>query len=110
MKRVMIESPFAGDVAANSRYARACMMDSLARGEAPLAGHLLWTQVLHDARADERAQGLDCCLSWLFAAELVAVYTDRGVSPGMARAIEAAISTGMPVVWRRLEEGARHDA
>ena len=41
---VIIESPFAGDVDKNIEYARKCVRDSLNRGEAPSASHLLYTQ------------------------------------------------------------------
>jgi hypothetical protein len=62
MKRVILESPFAGDVERNLRYARAALRDSLHRGEAPLASHLLYTQpgVLLDADGTEgMAQGIE---------------------------------------------------
>ena len=41
MNSRFLESPYAGDVAANVAYARRCLADSVARGEAPLATHLL---------------------------------------------------------------------
>lgn len=44
MKRVVIESPFAGDVELNLRYLRACMHHCLKSGEAPYASHALYTQ------------------------------------------------------------------
>jgi len=40
MKLVVIESPYAGDIEANVKYARECMSDCLKRGEAPIASHL----------------------------------------------------------------------
>src|SRR5690606_24498929 len=45
---VIIESPYSGDVERNTEYARSCLLDSLRRGEAPIASHLLHTQVLED--------------------------------------------------------------
>lgn len=56
MRLVIIESPFAGDVEKNTRYARACVRDSLLRGEAPIASHLLYTQggILNDDVPAER--------------------------------------------------------
>ena len=59
MRRVIVESPYAGNVEGNIEYARACVRDSLARGEAPIASHLLYTQcgVLRDELATERAMG-----------------------------------------------------
>jgi len=44
MTRVIIESPYAGDIEVNLKYAKLCILDSLKRGEAPLASHLLYTQ------------------------------------------------------------------
>lgn len=44
MMRVVVESPFAGDIQKNIEYARKCMADCLKRGEAPFASHLLYTQ------------------------------------------------------------------
>jgi hypothetical protein len=44
MRRVIIESPYSGDVETNVAYARAALRDCLSRGEAPLASHLLYTQ------------------------------------------------------------------
>ena len=53
---VIVESPYAGDVERNERYARACIRDCLLRGEAPFASHLLYTQagVLDDTIKEER--------------------------------------------------------
>ena len=66
MKRVIIESPYAGDVERNLRYARAAMKDCLHRGEAPYASHLLYTQegVLDDDVPGERKLGISAGLSW----------------------------------------------
>ena len=49
-KLVYLESPYAGDVEKNIKYARLCMKDSLDRGEYPFASHLLYTQenILND--------------------------------------------------------------
>ena len=40
MKRVIIESPYSGDIPRNLLYARLCVFDCLQRGEAPYASHL----------------------------------------------------------------------
>ncbi len=42
MRRVVIESPYAGDVERNLRYLRLAMADCLERGEAPYASHALY--------------------------------------------------------------------
>ena len=81
---VIIESPYSGDVVRNTAYARACLLDSLRRGEAPFASHLLYTQVLDDTNPKERTLGLYTGFEWHAAADVIAVYDDFGVSGGMA--------------------------
>jgi hypothetical protein len=94
MKLVIVESPFAGEVERNIAYARRCIRDSLSRGEAPIASHLLYTQpgVLDDAIPHERQWGIDAGLAWHAAGGVTtAVYTDLGISKGMQYGIAAAI-------------------
>jgi hypothetical protein len=104
MKLVIIESPYAGDVAANEQYARQALADSLSRGEAPLASHLLYTQpsVLRDDEPAERALGIEAGLAWGRVAELTAVYADRGWSMGMRLGVERAQREGRPVEVRHI--------
>ena len=104
---VVIESPYAGDVETNVRYARACLRDSLLRGEAPVASHLLYTQagVLDDNVPEQRAMGMEAGWAFFACADLVAVYTDRGVSSGMNRGITRAQQADVRVVFRQLGEG-----
>lgn len=101
---VIIESPYAGDVERNVRYARACMADSLARGEAPLASHLLYTQpgILDDRIPEERIQGIEAGLAWGRCASLSAFYVDLGMSPGMELGLARARDAGRGVVQRTI--------
>ena len=101
---VLLESPYKGDVEVNVTYARACLRDSLRRGEAPIASHLLYTQpgVLDDDVPDERQLGIDAGLAWTAVADASVVYIDHGITGGMWRGIEAAIEAGLPVYLRRL--------
>lgn len=105
MKLVIIESPYAGDVKANTAYARACLKDSLARGEAPLASHLLYTQsgVLDDNKPSERVKGIAAGHAWIPKAQLLAVYTDLGISSGMKKGIAAAVKAGVFITYRSIE-------
>jgi hypothetical protein len=103
MKRVFIESPYAGDVERNLRYMRACLTDSFARGEAPFASHGLYPLVLDDNYPTERRRGLDAAKAWRQVADVVAVYTDLGISPGMREGIELAEQSGIQVDLRRVE-------
>ncbi len=111
MRRVVVESPYAGDVAANVEYAKQCVHDSLTRGEAPIASHLLFTQdgLLDDDVPSERLLGCEAGLAWLPVADLMAVYVDRGVSGGMERAVERARRVGLPVEFRLLAGDLDYD-
>jgi hypothetical protein len=108
MRRVVLESPFAGSTEAeqqaNIDYARACVADCLRRGDSAIASHLLYTQpgVLRDEVPGERELGIAAGLAWLPVALATVVYTDRGISPGMVRGIRAARQVGVPVEWRSL--------
>jgi hypothetical protein len=104
MRLVSIESPYAGDIPANEAYARACLADSLRRGEAPIASHLLYTQpgVLDDTVPAERMQGIHAGFAWNQHAEATIVYTDLGISKGMDYGIQAAHAAGRTVEYRAL--------
>ena len=102
---VIIESPFAGDVDTNIRYARACMRDSLNRGESPFAMHLLYTQegILDDDIPEERKLGIEAGLAWGKHASKTVVYTDLGITPGMEIGIQRAREEGRAIEYRELE-------
>jgi len=102
VKRVCIESPLRGNVARNVRYADACLQDSLRRGEAPFAGHLLYPRVLNDELPVDRRRGIEAHLAWLPLANLVAVYENFGLSEGMWTAIKLARKLDIPVEYRKL--------
>lgn len=111
-RAVCIESPLKGDIARNVRYADACMLDALERGEAPFLGHLLYPRVLSDFKPEHRESGIGAHLTWLRRADVVVVYGDLGVSSGMQAAIDLAESIGIPVEYRLLgddwEQGFGH--
>jgi hypothetical protein len=104
MRRVMLETPFAGDVVRNLRYARACTRDCLLRGEAPFASHLLYPQpgILDDDKVDDRRLGMKAGFVWGLAADATVVYTDMGLSVGMLVGIAEAQDAGRPVEYRKL--------
>lgn len=102
----IIESPFAGEIDLNIRFARRALRDSLLRGEAPIASHLLYTQpeVLSDHYPEERQLGIACGLAWLKHADRHAFYTDRGWSNGMLSALyESSVSHLTEVFIRGLD-------
>ena len=102
MRRVVMESPYAGDIASNEAYARSCLQDCLHRGESPLASHLLYTQpgVLQEDVPAERALGIKAGHSWICAADALVVYVDRGISRGMKAGIDTARRAAVPVEYR----------
>lgn len=106
MRLVVVESPYAGDVERNMAYAKAAMADSLARGEAPFASHLLYTHegILDDTVPEQRRQGIAAGLAWGQHAILVAVYTDLGITPGMRQGIDQARKRGQLIETRSLDE------
>jgi hypothetical protein len=105
MKRVILESPFAGDIERNIDYARKCMHDCLMRGEAPYASHLLYTQpkVLDDTNPKERQLGMIGGFAWIPISDYTVVYADYGISGGMWAGIYRAIEAGKQIRIRFLQ-------
>lgn len=113
MRLVILESPYRGkdkyDTERNKAYARRAMHDCFARGEAPFASHLLYTQpgVLRDEDKEERALGIAAGLLWGTHAECTVVYCDLGISEGMSHGIRAAEAANRGLEFRRIgQQGA----
>jgi hypothetical protein len=86
MKRVVIESPYAGHIVMNEIYGELCMHDCLVNhNETPYASHLLYTRkwVLRDDHPEERKLGIDAGFYWREVAEQTNFYVDLGVTDGM---------------------------
>lgn len=103
MRRVIIESPYAGDIELHTAYARRAVRDSVVKwGEAPIASHLLFTQpgILEDSIPDERALGIEAGLAWVQFADATVVYCDYGISSGMQKGINRAEAYNLPIEFR----------
>lgn len=106
--RVILESPLGSPtrdgIELNKEYARNCMKDSLIRGEAPFASHLLYDHpsILNDMIPEERHWGMNAGFEWIQMAEMTVVYTDFGISRGMAEGIKQAEKHGRPIEYRSL--------
>lgn len=103
-KLVVIESPYAANSIEESRrnadYLRKAMRHSIFHGEAPFASHMIYTQVLDDKIAGERATGIEMGFAWGENADLIAIYTDLGITDGMRRGIAHYESLGIPIEYR----------
>ena len=104
MLRVILESPFAGDIERNIKYARLCVRDSLLRGESPIASHLLYTQegILNDEIELERMHGINAGLEWKKVADLQVFYIDYGFSKGMQYGMDYAKEHGIKYELRKI--------
>jgi hypothetical protein len=101
---VIIESPYAGDMVRNTRYAKLCMKDSFDRGEVPFVSHLLYTMVLDDTILSDRRLGMEAGFELVRRSDYSAVYTDYGISDGMKEGIKIAEELGHKIEYRRLEK------
>jgi hypothetical protein len=106
---VILESPYGSQypeiVERNIAYAKRCMLDSLQRGEAPIASHLLWTLpgLLDDSDPHERRKGMEAGLAWYRLADRSVVYMDHGRTFGMAFGVSRAFLHSVPVEERWLD-------
>jgi hypothetical protein len=101
---VILESPYAGDVAENLAYARRAALDCCLRGESPQASHLLFTQFLDDGIPGQRELGISLGLAWNRVADYSVFYTDRGWSTGMLRALDASWFRRKQIYVRALDK------
>lgn len=109
---VDIETPYASanlkEVLRHIRYTRACVRDSLMKGEIPFASHLFYTQagILDDNMMKERRKGIMAgkrLIEKLGA--YTVVYTDLGISEGMQLGIKIAKKSGRKIKYRTLGKG-----
>ena len=109
MRRVIVESPYSGDVEKNLKYAREALRDCIRRGEAPLASHLLYPQILDDNKPEERMLGIDIGFEWNLVAHAIVFYTDLGISSGMRAGKRWAKDHGITVEYRTLSQNWDND-
>jgi hypothetical protein len=113
MKRVYICSPLAAPdqdgIESNRLYALKCVWHSIRRGEAPYAPHLFLTgsMLLNDLIPGDRALGITIGNAWGDWSDLIAVYTDRGISKGMQSEIDRFRHRCMPLEMRSLDDNSQ---
>jgi hypothetical protein len=107
-KLVILESPFRATPYYTQEqhrlYLYHAVADSIRRGESPFCSHLILPEVLNDDDEYERQLGIKVGTNWGKYADLVAVYSCLGVSPGMKAAIAHYKSLNKPIEWRRLPD------
>jgi hypothetical protein len=112
MKRVVIESPYSGEIEMNKTYGRFAMHDCLVNhNESPYASHLLYTQdnVLRDHIQDERNLGIQAGFYWRDVAEKSVFYVDLGMTSGMQLGIEDCEKKSKNYEIRRLPDHLWND-
>lgn len=105
MLRVIVESPYAGNIEMNEAYAEFCLHDCIANyNETPFASHLLYTRknVLRDNMPKERELGIKAGFYWREVAEKTVFYIDLGMTEGMVKGIKDCKKKGSPYEKRRL--------
>ena len=99
---VIVESPFAGDMEANRKYALRACIDCMRRHEVPYASHLFFPQFLDELEPKEREQGLTAGYAFWRVATKIVFYVDHGMSPSMKQADARAARIGMKTVIRKI--------
>jgi hypothetical protein len=102
IKLVILESPYAGVLEENLKYARYCALDCARRNEATIASHLHYTQFLDDKVPEERHLGIRLGLAWRHKADYSVFYVDRGWSNGMMFALASCLKERRPFFVRAL--------
>lgn len=104
LKKAIILTPYKDNSKENIKYAKLALLDSLLRGEAPFASHLLYTQVLDYNIPKERELGIEAESNWYQKADLCAVYTDNGFSPDMREGIKKAKENDIEIEIRSIDD------
>lgn len=97
---VVLESPYMGGDPRAVFYAKLALLDSVRAGEAPLASHLLYPQVLDDHDGEDRFAGIRSGWEPLRHGARTIAYVDLGITRGMAEGIAQAKSLGRPIGYR----------
>ncbi len=111
-RRVIIESPFAGSEFYSHdeavAYAKRALLHSICLGEAPIAFHLMYPAVLDDESPVDRRLALAAQFQWQAQADLIAIYTDYGISSGIRDALEhyhnhtVKLARAPGIEWRQI--------
>lgn len=105
-KAAVLITPFMAEdysrAAAVKRYGDRCVKDSIGRGEAPIASHLFYYDVLNVRNPIERDIGLLSQLTWIGKCDIVVVYVDFGITKAMEVAINTAQLRSRKIEFRTI--------
>ena len=109
MKLVYICSPYAGDIEANIRFAKAACLYASEQGCAPVAVHLMYPQLLDDSIPAQREIGIRMGLRILAACDELWICGSR-ISHGMSCEIAEAERLGITIrnISAEQIQGGRH--
>lgn len=103
MPTVVVESPYGGEQRERHEdYLDACLLDCYERGEAPFASHAIGPRCLDDDTPHERKLGIMAGFAVGRKLDKRAVYTDLGITVGMAKGVRDAEKIGQPIEERSL--------
>jgi len=100
MERVILESPYAGNLLLNRAYLDVCILDCFMRDEAPFASHLMYTSALDDTDPAQRSFGIEAGFAQWVSRPRVVFFTDLGITRGMYRAIRRAKEFDIQIEFR----------
>ncbi len=94
------------------RYAQSVLLDALSRGERPIHGALDMVRLLCDIDANRQLvdQLLEAQAAWLDTSNVVVVYSDLDITPGMQLIIDLAKSWDIEIEYRALPDYAAESA
>lgn len=102
-KRIILESPFAGDVENNVLYVKDLIHKLAHEGYAPSASHILYTQCLDDTIEKDRNLGINKGLDYAHNKDSI-IGIDRGISGGMKYGIKRAENEGRSYRFETLSD------
>lgn len=101
-------APTREGVLLNYRRAACAVAQLVEEGTAPLAPHLLYTQVLDEHNPEHRQLGINLDLALMTLCQRVVLFTPDGtegtLSSGMRQDLARALELGLPVEYRVLPE------
>lgn len=105
-KCVLVLTPFMSEAPAAAarltKYANLAVRNSIKRHEAPVSSNLFYYSSLNIHTSIEKDVGLQSMLSWIPNCDILAVYSDYGITNAMELCIKMAKMKGAHVEYRNV--------